>query len=202
MVHSTTPNVTLDTNCIIALEENRSAAQDLRRIVHGATKQMLRLRVVAISASERQLDGKSSESFRDFAAKIAGVGLKDVEILLPLCIWDVTYWDHCILGSEQFAEEAQRIHDILFQASPFEYEDYCRRFSLDPKAPNVDGKWRNRAVDTLALWTHFHNGGGTFVTSDGDFHKKKVKLAQLGAGDILRPNEAAARFLPLVCFSD
>ena len=68
-------NVTFDTNCIIALEENRPAAQDLRRIVHGATEQRLRLRVVAISASERQPGGECSESFRDFEARIAGVGL-------------------------------------------------------------------------------------------------------------------------------
>ena len=190
-------NVTFDTNCIIALEENRPAAQDLRRIVHGATEQRLRLRVVAISASERQPGGECSDSFRDFEAKIAGVGLLHAEILLPPLILNVSYLDHCIVGSEQFVEEAKRIHGILFPSSPFEYEDYCRHFGVDPQAPSLDRKWRNRAVDTWALWSHIHNGGGTFVTSDGNFHKKKVKLAQLGAGEILRPSEAAARFGPI-----
>ena len=188
-------NVTLDTNCIIALEENRPEAQDLRRIVHSATEQKLRLRVVAISASERQPDGEYSESFRDFKAKIAGVGLEDVEILLPPCIWGVTYWDDCIWGSEQFTEEAERIHEILFPNSPFEYEDYCRHFGLDLAAPSADRKWQNHVIDTWALWTHLHNGGGVFVTSDENFHKKKAMLARLGAGEILRPNEAAASIL-------
>ena len=151
-------NVTLDTNCIIALEENRPEAQDLRRIVHSATEQKLRLRVVAISASERQPDGEYSESFRDFKAKIAVVGLEDVEILLPPCIWGVTYWDDCIWGSEQFTEEAERIHEILFPNSPFEYEDYCRHFGLDLAAPSADRKWQNHVIDTWALWTHLHNG--------------------------------------------
>ena len=67
-------------NCIIALEENEPAAQHLRRIVYSATEQKLRLRVVAISASERKPDGTDSEDFCDFTAKIARVGLEDVEI--------------------------------------------------------------------------------------------------------------------------
>lgn len=192
-------NVTFDTNCIIALEENESESGDLRRIVQSATERMLRLRVIAISASERQADGGFSENFSDFEAKIAKVGLQDVEILLPYCIWDVTYWDHCIWGSEQFAEQAKAIHEVLFPTSPFEYDAYCRRFNLDPPAARgVDRKWRNRVVDTLALWTHIHNGGGVFVTSDNNFHgsEKKPMLVRLGSGEILRPKEAAVRLCP------
>ena len=72
-------NVTFDTNCIIALEENRNEARDLHRIVHSATERSLKLRVVAISASERQADGDISESFGDFEAKIAKVDLQEAE---------------------------------------------------------------------------------------------------------------------------
>ena len=192
-------NITLDTNCIITLEENRPDARYIRCIVHGATEQKLRLRVVAISASERQLDGQYSESFRDFQAKVVGVGLEDVDVLLPPCVLDVTYWDYCIWGTEEFTEEEKRIHEILFPTSPFEYGDYCSHFGLDPIASNIDRKWRNRMIDTLALWTHIHNGGGTFITSDENFHRqsKKALLVRLGAGEILRPNEAAAKFCQL-----
>ena len=191
-------NVTFDTNCIIALEENGNEAGDLRRIVQSATERTLRLRVVATSASERQADGSISESFCDFEAKIAKVGLQDAEILLPPSIWDVTYWDHCIWATEQDWKQAGEIHRLLFPTCPFEYEDYCRRFDLDPTAPGADGKWRNRVIDTLALWTHIYNGGGVFVTSDNDFHgpKKKAALARLGSGEILRPREAAMKFCP------
>ena len=41
-----------------------------------------------------------------------------------------------------------------------------------------------------------HDGGGVFVTSDGDFLRKKEPLAGLGVGEILRPREAAAKLCP------
>lgn len=188
-------NVTFDTNCIIALEEGDENAPHLRRIVQSTPRRGLTLRVVAISASERQPGGGHSEHFSDFEKKIAGVGLGDAEILLPPLILDVTFWDQSIWGSDQIDEEAKRIHEILFPTSPFEYADYCRRFNLDPAAPDADRKWLNRTVDTWALWSHMHNGGGVFVTDDRNFNRptKKARLARLGAGEILRPKEAAER---------
>ena len=191
-------NVTFDTNCIIALEENRPDAMHLRRIVQNAAKQQLKLRVVAISASERQPDGRYSENFSVFRAKVANIGLGDVQILSAPAIVGMAYVGHSTVVSDQFAEEAGRIHEILFPTIPFAYEDFCAQVGHDPAAPGLDHKWRNRAVDTLALWTHMHNGGDFFVTSDDDFHgrEKKRLLAQLGAGEILRPSEAAARLCP------
>ena len=189
-------NVTFDTNCIIALDEDEDDAPYLRRIIQSAPEQGLTLRVVGISASERQPGGGHSKSFSDFQARIAGVGLGDVEILKPPVILGVTYWDHCILGCDEWTEEAKRIHDILSTASPFAYGDFCTRFGIDPEAQPLDGRWRNRAADTWGLWTHMHDGGGVFVTSDGDFLTKKEPLAGLGVGEILRPKEAAAKLCP------
>ena len=119
-------------------------------------------------------------------------------ILLPPCILDVTYLDHCILATEQDWKQAEEIHRILFPAHPFEYDDYCKRSNVNPSARGADHKWRNRVIDTLALWTHIYNGGGGFVTSDDNFHRptKKSPLTQLGSGDILRPKEAAVKFCP------
>ena len=45
-------NVTFDTNCIIALDEDEDDAPYLRRIIQSAPEQGLTLRVVGISASE------------------------------------------------------------------------------------------------------------------------------------------------------
>ena len=110
----------------------------------------------------------------------------------------MTYWDACILATDEDWKQAERIHRILFRTYPFEYEDYRRRFDHDPTGSDADGKWRNRVIDTLALWTHIYNGGGVFVTSDNNFHgpEKKLMLARLGSGEILRPNEAAVKFCP------
>ena len=188
-------NVTFDTNCIIALEKGERTARDLRRIVDSATKQRLNLRVVAISASE-QPRAETEAGILEFEAKLARAGLAGVEILAPLAIWNVTYWDHCIWGSEEFSEEQRRIHEILFPTTPFGYGDYCRKHNLDPEAARAERKWLNRTIDTVLLWTHIHNGGGLLVTSDGNFHGKKEWLAPLGAGEILTPEEAALKYCP------
>ena len=133
-------NVTFDTNCIIALETNAENAPYVRRIVQAAPERRLKLRVVGISASERQPGGDHSKSFSDFQARIAGVGLGDVEILKPPVILGVTYFDHCIRGCDEWTEEAKRIHEILSPASPFAYGDFCTRFGIDPEAQPLDGK--------------------------------------------------------------
>ena len=53
-------------------------------------------------------------------------------------------------------------------------------------------------IDTWTLWQHMDSGGGVFITSDKNFNtpKKKRSLARLGAGEILRPEEAAERLCP------
>ena len=178
-------NVTFDTNCIIALDEDEDDAPYLRRIIQSAPEQGLTLRVVGISASERQRDGKPN--IPAFEARVARVGLEGADILLPRAIWGMTFWGKSKWGSRQTKEEAKRIHEILFPDSPF-----------GPVAQPLDGKWRNRRIDTEALWAHMHNGGGVFVTADGNFNKpgKKARLARLGAGEIMRPKEAAERLCP------
>ena len=190
-------NITFDTNCVIALDEGDAAAPYLHRIVKGAKDQRLRLRVVGISASEQQQNGKSA-SFCDFEARVARVGLEGVKILLPPAILDMTFLDKCTLGPHQSAHKAKEIHEILFPDTPFEYEDFCRRFGVDPSATPVCKQWRNRVIDTWALWQHMDSGGDVFITSDMNFNKpnKKQSLALLGAGEILLPEEAAERLCP------
>ena len=179
-------NVTFDTNCIIALENNEPAADDLRRIVRSATEQKLKLRVVAISASERPHRSETSTGFSGFEQRIANVGLKEgvTEILSAPSIWNVSHWDHSTWMTKADSAKMRQIHGILFPNHPFE-------LSGDPR-----GKWLNRAIDTLALWTHLRHGGGAFVTTDDDdFLTKKASIEQqLGGTSILTPREAAARF--------
>lgn len=187
-------NVTFDTNCIIALEKNEEDAPHLRRLVEAAQVRGLKLHVVGISASERQQKGKRA-TFPDFEDRLTKIGLEGAEILLPTAVWGMTFWNKSKWGSRHRKEEAKRIHAILFPNSSFEYGEYCRRNHIDPEARPLDKHWRNCRIDTEALWAHIHNGGGVFVTSDGNFNKppKKARLAELGAGEIMRPEEAAAR---------
>ena len=129
------------------------------------------MRTVAISGSERKPDGTYATNFAEFQDKLAAVGLLGFESLPTLLIWDVTFWDHSLWGSDELIAQARSLHDVLFPESPFDYREYCEKFDVDIEAPATDRKWRNRLCDALALWTHLHFGGGIFVTSDKNFHK-------------------------------
>jgi len=88
-------NVTLDTNCIIDLEENTPAALYIWKLVHRFESRKINLRVVATSASERKPDGTYASNFAEFKEKIAALGLKGVDILKPIAYCDVTLVDWC-----------------------------------------------------------------------------------------------------------
>ncbi|MYH24932.1 MAG: hypothetical protein F4156_06870 [Holophagales bacterium] len=171
-------NVTFDTNCIIALEAEEATADDLRRLVRAAAEGKLRLRVVAISASERPRRDAPSTGFVGFERKLANAGLGEAEILSGPAIWDLSYWDRCVWMDDERSAKVRQIHRILFPKHPY-------KSSGDPR-----GKWRNRLVDTCALWTHLHHGGGAFVTTDDDFHAKRERIQNELGTSILTPHEA------------
>lgn len=74
---------TLDTNCIIDLEENRQNSQNIKQIVQAWQAGEIELAVVAISASEKQRGGIYAETYDKFKNKLAAVDLSGVRELLP-----------------------------------------------------------------------------------------------------------------------
>lgn len=170
-------NVTFDTNCVIALEKGESTAPDLRRIVRSAADQRLNLRVVAISASEKSM------TLVEFKRKLGNADLDRnfVDILPAPAIWGEFYWDHASWGDDETDEELRQIHAILFP--DYSFETYG--VNADPRE-----RWRNRMVDTCALWTHLHHGGGVFVTSDRNFHQKQKELG----ASVQTPQEASVQW--------
>lgn len=155
----------------------------------------INLRVVAISASEKKLDRTYASNFSEFRDRITAVGLGKAEILKPLCYLDITYCDWCVLASVPMQKLEQQIHEILFPKIEFFYEEFCKKRGLNPKSSEIDRHWRNPKCDVLAMWSHIQYGGGIFVTKDKNYCKKKKKpqLIALGAGEILRLDQAIAK---------
>ena len=187
-------NVTLDTNCIIDLEEDRATAPYIRELIRTQEEGNTNLGVPAISASERKPNGKYATNFAEFQQKIAAVGLGNVNILKPIGYWDVTFWDWCLYADKLDPLDAnleREIHQSLFPEIEFAYSG------------EVDKRWRNAKCDVLALWSHIHYGSGIFVTMDSNFHQKTKKsgLLALGAGEILKPEDAASRLNNEILFS-
>lgn len=189
---------TLDTNCLIAVEEQRPSAVDVQALVarHRAGEVVVRL--VATTAAENQRNGKMLSNFQLFQQRLRGVGWGDLDILRPVCVFDLTYWDWCVFGSDTVSDELQRIHTVLFPTAPFEFGQAVPD-GLDTTARALaERKWRNRQLDALVLHTHIQAGADVFVTSDANFMKmgKAAKLAALGASTVLTPSDAARYRLP------
>lgn len=184
-------NITLDTNCLIDIEEDRKNAVYLRQLIKWH-RDKLNLRVVGISASERQPNGRIAKTFKEFKQKLSRIGLDHIEILKPMGYISICYIDWAILSDEKMLADEQSIHAILFPDMQFKYKDYCLKKQINPLETQIDWKWLNAKCDVQVLWSHIHYGGGIFVTSDNNFHKesKKPLLISLGVGDILKPKEA------------
>jgi hypothetical protein len=174
--------VTLDTNCIIDLKENRPSAVAIRRLMELHQAGRIRLRVVGISASERKR-GTYAGNFAEFKEKLAAAGLQDLEILKPMAYLDISFFDWSLLAGDEMEELESKIHEILFPGIEFLYEDFVRKLASRPGAGEVDKTWRNAKCDVQAMWCHIWNGGGVFVTSDDDFHKSSKKTALMALGE-------------------
>lgn len=185
--------LTLDTNCIVALDERREPAADCLDsllALHEAGK--VNLRLVATSASERQQHGPYLENFSFFQDRLSSLGLEHLEVLLPVMTLDVSYLDHAVLAGEDDITLLQRIHAVLFPDQPYELQEALDRAGPGADRLAVEHKWRNRSLDVQGLWCHIRCGGDIFVTSDRNFIKKRNRLATLGASLVLTPREAEA----------
>ncbi len=185
---------TLDTNCIIALDENRAETAYLRKLVEAHTMGAADVGLVAISASERQKNGGALEDFRVFERRLASLGLDRLMLLPPMMYWDLGFWDQGLWTDELMEELEQKIHSVLFPNIQFSWSDFCKERAVDVNS--CDPRWRNAKCDVQAIWSHIHHSRDVFVTSDLNFHQlnKKQSLIKLGAGRIETP-EAAVSFL-------
>ena len=196
-------SLSLDTNCVIALDEVRNdskshraaEARAVRSLVDAHTALNADVALVAISASERQKDNGHLENFSIFQARLASLGLEHLELLHPMLYFDVTFWDASLWFDEEMQALERSIHEILFPGIPFLWSDYCAEKGLDSTANTLDRKWKNAKCDVQAFWSHAWRKRDIFVTSDGNFHKelKKPLLIALVGGHIETPESTVAK---------
>ncbi|WKE70580.1 hypothetical protein [Streptomyces sp. WP-1] len=185
---------TLDTNCLIAVEEKRPEAAAVRELVAQQRASRAAVRLVATMAAENQRDGTVLDNFSHFQRRISKLGLGGLEILAPVAVCDLTYFDWCVLAHDEAEAEAIRLHKVLFPTSPFGYLDAVPGNLGEETRQLAERKWRNQQLDVLVLHTHIMAKADVFVTSDRNFLKqsKRQRLAELGARMILTPADAAA----------
>ena len=67
--------VTLDTNLLIDLEDEREDADCVRQIIEWHNRKQLIAAVPAVIASEKLIDGKAIDNFKDFEVFLRDCGL-------------------------------------------------------------------------------------------------------------------------------
>jgi hypothetical protein len=184
---------TLDTNCLIAIDEGRPEAAAVRALADAHAVGTAHVAVVAMSASERQQHGSYLHDFKDFRGRLIDLGLSHLDILEPMCYFDITFFDWCLFSDRHMVALESQIHEILFPNVEFIWQDYCCVTGLDQKS-SPTGRWRNCKCDVQAIWSHIQNKRDVFVTSDGNFHisAKKAGLIALGAKQIECPHRAVS----------
>jgi len=187
---------TLDTNCVISLDEDRPAAPAIRRLAEAHVTGKADVAVVAIMASEKQRPKRYIEDFQVFEHRLQRLSIAHLRLLLPMSYFGVTFWGHGLWSYANMQALERNIHQILFPNVEFIWQDYCQSNELDPASSStaspLGNKWRNAKCDVLAIWSHLHHGRDVFVTTDGNFHKtKKPALLALGARRIECPEGAA-----------
>lgn len=186
--------LTLDTNCIIALDEGRQPeAACLRSLLHKHDAGKVQLQLIATSASERQSRGPYLDNFSKFCTRLDALGIGHLPLLIPVLILDVSYVDWSMLADDKDLPVFEDIHSTLFPKQPYHLQDALAKAGPNADRVAIEHKWRNRQLDVHALWCHFHYKGDIFVTSDRNFHRKQESLQKFGATLILDPCRADGR---------
>lgn len=177
--------VTLDTNCLIDIEEKRPRSKYTNKIVSLWKSGEINLAVVAATASEKLIDGKEITDFSEFKNLLEMVGLADVEILKPPAYFGLSFWGWAVMGGGEVTELDHEIHDIICPDEPYVGSDVDDDEIQD---------WRNSKIDVLIAWAHIWNGRDFLVSSDhNDLLKNSDALESLGANYVIHPREFVSR---------
>ncbi|WP_143520861.1 hypothetical protein [Puniceibacterium antarcticum] len=162
---------TLDTNCIIDVAEKRSMAVHVLSLLATAKKGAVEVALVASSASERQEGDGYLSSLNTFDERRNALGFGNLPLLPSIGRFDISFFDHCLMGSDETIAVEHSIYRALFPNSPPEWTEYAaaKGYEGDDLTSKGYARWRNQLLDVQAFWAHRHAGYDVFVTSDKRF---------------------------------
>lgn len=189
---------TLDTNCLIDVEDNRPARDFVLRLIDAADRGVASLAIVASSASERQPGGAYLDNFSGFQSRMNALGFGCVSLLMPIARWNFSFYGFGVWADDRQTEREQLIFETLFPNFPFRWQDYALANGLDVDCINdpIAFKWRNRLCDVQAFWAHDENRRDVFVTSDKNFEKRLSIVSEFAKSVILTPAQAVEQLNP------
>lgn len=185
---------TFDTNCILALEQEEPASEALRAIVRAYRDGRIDLAIPAVSALENQRTGRALAAIEEFYDRLRALQLSDVPLIHAIAHYGIGFYGVGYLADASMDALERDIHQVLHPSIEYSLAAYCLNRGLAMDAARPEKKWRNAKCDVQVMWSHIFHHRSCFVSNDDNFFKaaKRCRLWQLGAGRILRPNEAAA----------
>ena len=188
-----TVKLTLDTNCIIALENGEAAASEVHKLVQLTLTGNVNLAILGISASENQKAFYEGQDFTGFQKRVSANGLGNLIILKPIAFFDVTFWDWCILPSERDSKLLNDLWSVIFPRSETNWAKRAASSGIDlhDNSSKESKKWRNELCDAQIAWATIHHGYDALVTlNTSDFQRNRSELKSLGLSAVWTPKEA------------
>ena len=110
---------TLDTNCLLAIEEDCPQAVGVRALAARHTTGSAIVSVAGTTAAERQKDGTFLPNFSLLQERLATAGLGHLSLIKPTGVFDLSYWDWCVFAADDGSDDValRSIHEVLFTSS-------------------------------------------------------------------------------------
>lgn len=187
---------TLDTNCLIDIEDERPSAAHIRRLLIAHSKTIAHVAMVVSSASENR-PGENGprlpRHFAEFEERRHAAGLAHLDILPTITRLDISFIDFGLITDEGAILRENQIFKVLASGSDPSWASTARQKSVDPRDVSSRDflRWRNKMLDAQAFWAHEHANRDVFVSSDRRF-KNLVKSPDFPTARVHTPAEAAA----------
>jgi len=190
--------LTLDTNCIIALENAEPAADPLVALTRAHNQGKVELALVGVSASERQRNDRFISNYGEFTSRVEASGLGDLQILACPAYWNISFWGVGLLTDQAMVAREAEIHEALFPNIPFAWPDFAAAadLSVDDHTSAKAKPWRNAFCDRQMFWAHDYYQRDIFVTSDANFKKRLSRHPTFGQARVHTPEEVVALLSP------
>lgn len=183
---------TLDTNCMLDIDEGRPAAKHVLRLAAAHAAGEADVALAAVSASENQKTDKYITSFSQFKERASSLGLGHLNYVLGLVYLDLSFFDVSMFADPEGMRRDREIHEVLFPSIPFEWSRFAAENGLvqtDIKT-KAGKKWRNAFCDRQIYWAHENGKRDVFVTSNLSDFKKLIGHPKFPNARIMTPQQA------------
>lgn len=203
MIKETAPvKLSLDWNCVIEVEDDRAQAKDVVELIRLHRRGDIEVALLAASASENTKSQEFPKNATLFRDRIAKLGWESLPLVPMPCVIGLTYigCTYIVKDAAEYKALVDALRSVIapnLARRPHEYLGNGQTLDDGTIGSRELQRWRNYWCDVHSAYSHIKAGRDVFVTCNTrDFQKHRSKLAQLGMGCIVTPEEAVKLMRP------